>query len=291
MRSHHGEQGCRGDARGSAMSHDRVRPRTTTPTTSRSTPTRTRSGSGCATSSPLYYNEQHDFYALSRFADVERGSSTGARTPRPRARCSSSSRPTSRCRRARSSSRIPPTHDLHRGLLSRVFTPKKMAAIEPKVREFCARSLDPLVGERRLRLHRRPRRRDADAHDRHAARHPGAGPGGDPRPDRRGPAPRRDGGMPDVGRQRGRAPGAGVRGVHRLAGRAPLRRPDDRAAPGRVRGRDRDDPPAEPRRGPQLRQPDRRRPATRRRPASSAGRARSSPSTPTSAASSSRTAA
>src|SRR3954454_8209375 len=39
----------------------------------------------------------------------------------------------------------PPHHDLHRGLLSRVFTPKKMAAIEPKVREFCARSLDPLV--------------------------------------------------------------------------------------------------------------------------------------------------
>jgi cytochrome P450 len=40
----------------------------------------------------------------------------------------------------------PPEHTVHRGLLSRVFTPKKMNAIEPKVREFCARSLDPLVG-------------------------------------------------------------------------------------------------------------------------------------------------
>ena len=40
----------------------------------------------------------------------------------------------------------PPDHTVHRGLLSRVFTPKKMNAIEPKVREFCARSLDPLVG-------------------------------------------------------------------------------------------------------------------------------------------------
>ncbi len=38
----------------------------------------------------------------------------------------------------------PPSHNLHRGLLSRVFTPRKMNAIEPKVREFCARSLDPL---------------------------------------------------------------------------------------------------------------------------------------------------
>ena len=40
----------------------------------------------------------------------------------------------------------PPTHDLHRGLLSRVFTPKKMQALEPQVRAFCAEVLDPLVG-------------------------------------------------------------------------------------------------------------------------------------------------
>src|SRR5262249_47048821 len=40
----------------------------------------------------------------------------------------------------------PPEHDIHRSLLSRVFTPRKVAALEPKVRAFCARSLDPLVG-------------------------------------------------------------------------------------------------------------------------------------------------
>jgi cytochrome P450 len=40
----------------------------------------------------------------------------------------------------------PPAHDLHRGLLGRVFTPRRMKELEPKVREFCARSLDPLVG-------------------------------------------------------------------------------------------------------------------------------------------------
>ena len=39
---------------------------------------------------------------------------------------------------------------MHRGLLSRVFTPKKMNAIEPKVREFCARTLDPLRDEDRF---------------------------------------------------------------------------------------------------------------------------------------------
>ncbi len=40
----------------------------------------------------------------------------------------------------------PPTHTMHRGLMSRVFTPRRMAALEGQVREFCARCLDPLVG-------------------------------------------------------------------------------------------------------------------------------------------------
>jgi cytochrome P450 len=40
----------------------------------------------------------------------------------------------------------PPVHTIHRSLLSRVFTPRRMAALEPQVRELCARSLDPLVG-------------------------------------------------------------------------------------------------------------------------------------------------
>ena len=96
---------------------------------------------------PLYYNERYDFYALSRFDDVERGL---GRLEAPTAR-----RKGTLLELIKSGIEIPPgsiifedppSHDLHRGLLSRVFTPKKMNAIEPKVREFCARSLDPLVG-------------------------------------------------------------------------------------------------------------------------------------------------
>jgi cytochrome P450 len=95
---------------------------------------------------PLYYNERYDFYALSRFEDVERGLVDWR---------SYSSAKGSILELIRSGMEIPPgsiifedppDHDLHRGLLSRVFTPRKMAAIEPKVRSFCARSLDPLVG-------------------------------------------------------------------------------------------------------------------------------------------------
>src|SRR5262245_53598229 len=40
----------------------------------------------------------------------------------------------------------PPVHTMHRGLMSRVFTPRRMAALEDQVRAFCARCLDPLVG-------------------------------------------------------------------------------------------------------------------------------------------------
>jgi cytochrome P450 len=38
----------------------------------------------------------------------------------------------------------PPLHDLHRRLLSRVFTPRRMLAVEDLVRDFCSRALDPL---------------------------------------------------------------------------------------------------------------------------------------------------
>jgi cytochrome P450 len=95
---------------------------------------------------PLYYNEQYDFYALSRFEDVEAGLKDW--------RTYSSAKGTL-LELIKSDFQIPPGsiifedppgHNLHRGLLSRVFTPRKMGAIEPKIREFCARSLDPLVG-------------------------------------------------------------------------------------------------------------------------------------------------
>lgn len=95
---------------------------------------------------PLYYNEKYDFYALSRFDDVEAGLKDAKRF---------SSAKGSLLELIQSGMDIPPgsiifedppTHDVHRGILSRVFTPRKMGAIEPKVREFCARTLDPHVG-------------------------------------------------------------------------------------------------------------------------------------------------
>ena len=95
---------------------------------------------------PLYYNEKHDFYALSRYSDVERGLLDVKTYSSAKGSILELIKLDMEMPPGIFIFEDPPQHDLHRGLLSRVFTPKKMNAIEPKVREFCARSLDPLVG-------------------------------------------------------------------------------------------------------------------------------------------------
>jgi cytochrome P450 len=95
---------------------------------------------------PLYYNEKYEFYALSRYADVERcfvewqtySSAKGSVLELIKAGIELPP--------GMFIFEDPPDHDLHRGLLSRVFTPKRLAAIEPKVRDYAALTLDPLVG-------------------------------------------------------------------------------------------------------------------------------------------------
>ncbi|MEZ0365189.1 cytochrome P450 [Mycobacterium sp. pUA109] len=94
---------------------------------------------------PLYYNEKYNFYALSRYEDVARELPNWE---------------TYRSGRGTTADILfnnlevppgillfedPPLHDLHRRLLSRVFTPRRMLAVEDLIRGFCARELDPLI--------------------------------------------------------------------------------------------------------------------------------------------------
>jgi len=93
---------------------------------------------------PLYYNDRYNFYALSRYDDVatalldwhtyRSGHGTtadilfsGLEVPPGILLWED-----------------PPLHDLHRRLLSRVFTPRRMLAVEDLVRQLCVRALDPL---------------------------------------------------------------------------------------------------------------------------------------------------
>jgi cytochrome P450 len=99
---------------------------------------------------PLYFNERFEFYALSRFDGVE---------PALVDRESYSMSRGASLDQIKSGMQFPPgslifedppLHTSRRSMLSRVFTPKRMNALQPRIREYCARCLDPLVGAGRL---------------------------------------------------------------------------------------------------------------------------------------------
>jgi cytochrome P450 len=95
---------------------------------------------------PLYYNSQHDFYAISRFGDVDRALIDYQTFSSARGAIIELIKANLEMPPGVLIFEDPPIHDLHRKLLSRMFTPRKINALEATIREFCARSLDPLVG-------------------------------------------------------------------------------------------------------------------------------------------------
>jgi cytochrome P450 len=94
---------------------------------------------------PVYYNEEYDFYAVSRYADVEQGLMDRDTFISGRGVILEVIRGNIPIPKGVFIFEDPPLHTMHRSLLTRVFTPKKMAALEPQIRAFCAKALDPLV--------------------------------------------------------------------------------------------------------------------------------------------------
>ena len=101
---------------------------------------------------PLYYNEKHDFYAVSRHADVDRGLADWRTFPSSRGGILELIKANIDIPPGTLIFEDPPVHDVRRSLLVRVFTPRRISALEPQVRDFCARTLDPLVGSDRFDL-------------------------------------------------------------------------------------------------------------------------------------------
>jgi cytochrome P450 len=95
---------------------------------------------------PLYRNDVHGFYAVSRFDDVERGLVDRETYISGRGAVLELINSGIEMPPGVLIFEDPPIHTVHRGLLSRVFTPKKMNALEPQIRDFCARSLNPIAG-------------------------------------------------------------------------------------------------------------------------------------------------
>jgi cytochrome P450 len=94
----------------------------------------------------IYYSARHAFYAVSRFDDIEnvllnrevfvsrKGVTldilkSGMEIPKGTVIFED-----------------PPSHTIHRGLLSRMFTPRRVASLEPDIRRMCRLLLDPFVG-------------------------------------------------------------------------------------------------------------------------------------------------
>jgi cytochrome P450 len=95
---------------------------------------------------PLYYNPKYDFYALSRHQDCVAGLSDRETFLNGKGVMLEQIRSGSAMPRGLLNFEDPPRHTIHRGLLTRVFTPARMAQLEAQIRAFCARTLDPLVG-------------------------------------------------------------------------------------------------------------------------------------------------
>jgi cytochrome P450 len=99
---------------------------------------------------PLYHNEQHDFYAVSRFDDVNAALVDHETFSSARGAILELIKANIDIPKGVVIFEDPPIHDIHRKLLSRMFTPRKINELEPKIREFCAQSLDPLTGSGRF---------------------------------------------------------------------------------------------------------------------------------------------
>lgn len=99
---------------------------------------------------PLYYNEAHDFYALSRFDDVNKAVIDHETFISGRGAVLEIIKSGMEIPSGTLIFEDPPIHNIHRNLLSRMFTPRKVLALEPQIREFTARCLDPVVGTGRF---------------------------------------------------------------------------------------------------------------------------------------------
>ncbi|CAN5538820.1 cytochrome P450 [soil metagenome] len=95
---------------------------------------------------PLYYNERYDFWALSRHADVDAALTDWETFSNSRSDILELVQSDFDMPPGVMMFQDPPLHTMLRGLMARVFTPRRMAAIEDQIRAYCVRCLDPLVG-------------------------------------------------------------------------------------------------------------------------------------------------
>ncbi|RUP05012.1 MAG: cytochrome P450 [Mycobacterium sp.] len=99
---------------------------------------------------PVYCNERYEFWGLSRYADVDAALRDSARLSSAKGDILEVVKADPVMPPGVFINEDPPLHTIHRTLVSRAFTPKRIREIEGKVRAFCIACLDPLVGTGQL---------------------------------------------------------------------------------------------------------------------------------------------
>lgn len=95
---------------------------------------------------PVYYNDRYDFWALSRFEDVERAH----REPKRYSSAHNTVLEMMVDEPQREGMMIfldPPEHTVLRRLVSKAFTPRRVAELEDEIRALCGSLLDPQQGK------------------------------------------------------------------------------------------------------------------------------------------------
>lgn len=99
---------------------------------------------------PLYFNETYNFYALSRFNDIEAHFTNTEVFSSARSDILEFIKEDIDIPDGMFIWHDPPLHSVYRTIVSRVFTPKRMNALEQQIRDYCVRCLDPVVGSDRI---------------------------------------------------------------------------------------------------------------------------------------------
>lgn len=99
---------------------------------------------------PLYYNEEYDFYAVSRFTDVENCLSDWETFSSGRSDVLEFIKAEMQPPDGMFIWEDPPLHTVYRRVVSKVFTPRRMNELEQQIRDYCARCLEPLRGEEKI---------------------------------------------------------------------------------------------------------------------------------------------
>ncbi|OAA27483.1 cytochrome P450 [Frankia sp. EI5c] len=93
---------------------------------------------------PVYYNEEHDFYAFARWADVDRGLPDVEHFSNARGNIYEFIKSGIEMPPGSVIFEDPPSHGIHRRLVSRLFSPGGIRSLESKIRDYVVRQLEPV---------------------------------------------------------------------------------------------------------------------------------------------------